>query len=91
MPPERDKPQVGDKVVLVAVPPGLFDELSDEHQRAISAIVGQSVQLTAWEGGKAVLDFPEATRNSRHFTIWVPPALPDSPSSSGNGSMGECG
>lgn len=73
MPDDLDKPNVGDKVVLVAVPPGLFDDLPDEDRRAIAAIVGKPVQLTAWEDGSAVLDFPEDARSGRHHTIWVPP------------------
>ena len=34
---QDDKPKVGDKVVLVALPPGLLDGLTEEDQRAISA------------------------------------------------------
>ncbi len=68
MPDDLDKPNVGDKVVLVAMPPGLFDDLPD-------AIVRKPVQLTGWDDGRAVLDFPEDARTGHHHTIWVPSEL----------------
>ena len=75
MPDDLDKPNIGDEVVLVALPHGLFDDLPDEDQRAIASIVGKPVRLTGWEDGRAVLDFPEDARSGRHYTIWVPSAF----------------
>lgn len=65
--------RVGDRVVLVAIPPGLLDGLPAEDQRAIAAIVGQPVSLLGYddESGKAELHF--TTGSSRHTTIWVSP------------------
>ena len=72
--------RVGDKVVLVAVPPGLLHGLPDEDQRAIRAIVGQPVSFLGYdEDGRAELEFadpfdgdPENYYSHTH-TIWVAP------------------
>src|SRR6478752_613634 len=74
---QADKPKVGDKVVLVALPPGLLDGLPEEDQRAISAMVGKSVLLVGFDDfGRAELEFddPFDARPGRHthtHTIWV--------------------
>ena len=70
-------PRVGDRVVLVAIPPGLLDGLPAEDQRAITAIVGQPVLLLGYdESGKAELQFADPftaqTDSSTHsHSIWV--------------------
>ena len=73
----RRRPQIGEKVVLVTLPPGLIDGLPDEDQRAIIAIVGKPVLLLDWdELGRAELHFddPFVGRTdgySRTHSIWV--------------------
>ena len=75
----NDKPKVGDKVVLVALPPGLIEGLPEQDQRAISAMVGQPVLLVGFDDfGRAQLQFddPFDARPGRHnhtHTIWVAP------------------
>jgi hypothetical protein len=76
---ELDKPNVGESVVLVAVPPGLLDGLPDEDQRAITAIVGKPVMLVGYdEDGRAELHFPDpfdvqTDEYSHTHSIWVAP------------------
>jgi GNAT superfamily N-acetyltransferase len=73
------RPQVGEKVVLVAVPPGLVDGLPVEDQRAIAAIVGKPVDLIGWdELGRAELHFDDpfdlrTDEYSHSHSIWVAP------------------
>ena len=46
--------RVGDKAVLVAIPPGLLHALPDEDQRATRAIVGQPMIFLGYdEDGRA--------------------------------------
>jgi hypothetical protein len=60
MPDSVSRAQIGGKVVLVAVPPGLLDGLPEEDQRAITAIVGKPVDLVGWdELGRAELHFDD--------------------------------
>ena len=74
-----DRPQIGETVVLVKLPPGLIDGLPDEDQRAIIAIVGKPVLLLDWdELGRAELHFDDPfdlrTDGSSHtHSIWVAP------------------
>ena len=68
------KLRVGEKVVLVAIPPGFMDDVPDEDQRAIRAIVGKPVMFSGYdEDGRAELDFAEAARRDHYHTIWVAP------------------
>jgi hypothetical protein len=41
-----DKPKAGERVIFVALPPGLLDDLPDEDQRAITAMVGRSARIS---------------------------------------------
>ena len=66
-----------ERVVLVAIPPGFLDDLDEEDQRAITAIVGQPVELVGYdEDGRAELTFPDpfdvhTDEYSSTHTIWV--------------------
>lgn len=79
MPDDLNKLQVGDMVILVAVPPGFLDGLPDEDQRAICAMVGKPVQLIGWdEDGRAELHFDDPFATRTHdcrdtHSIWVGP------------------
>ena len=65
--------RAGERVVLVAVPPGLLDGLPDEDQRAITAIVGKPIKLIGYDDiGRAELEFDDPFNDSIH-TIWVKP------------------
>lgn len=67
------RPRAGEKVVLVAIPPGLLDGLRDEDQRAINAIMGKPVKLCGYDdSGRAELEFDDPCDDSSH-TIWVAP------------------
>jgi len=76
---EDARPLAGEQVVLLALPPGLLDELPEENQRAIIAMVGKSVTLTGYdEDGRAALSFVPPLHHfpdgrQRHATIWVAP------------------
>jgi hypothetical protein len=52
---QNDRPRAGQRVVLVAIPPGLLDGLPDEDQRAINAIVGKPVRFCGYDdiGGRS--------------------------------------
>lgn len=63
----RKKPKAGDKVILTGLPPGFLDNLPQEDQRAISAVVGKRLRLDEYdEGGRAELEFKERN-NSLHL------------------------
>ena len=65
--------RAGERVVLVAIPPGLLDGLPDEDQRAITAIMGKPVKFCGYdEIDRAELEFDDPFDNSSH-TIWVGP------------------
>jgi len=76
---EDARPVAGQQVILLALPPGMLDELPEEDQRAIIGMVGKSVTLTGYdEDGRAALSFvlPLSFPNrgpQRHGTIWVAP------------------
>jgi hypothetical protein len=76
---DRDKPQIGELVLLLRLPPGFLDDLPDEDQRAITAMVGKPVRLVGWdETGAAKLEFddPFDARTEDHshtHSIWVAP------------------
>jgi hypothetical protein len=69
----NDPRWTGQRVVLVAIPPGLLDGLPDEDQRAITAIVGKPVRFCGYDDiGRAELEFDDPFNDSTH-TIWVKP------------------
>jgi len=76
---ERESPKAGQRVVLVAVPPGLLDGLPQEDRRAITSMVGRPVTLDGDDDdGRAELHFNDAfdvrTETSSHtHSIWVMP------------------
>lgn len=53
-------PKPGETVVLTSLPPGLLDDLPEEDQRVIRAIVGKPVLLREYdEDGRAELEFDD--------------------------------
>ena len=57
--PKR-KPKPGQKTILRALPPGFIDDLPQEDQRAISAVVGKPIALNKYErDGRAELEFTD--------------------------------
>jgi hypothetical protein len=53
-------PKPGERVVLEKVPPGLLNGLSEEDQRAISAIVGVPIRFSGFDDdGRLELEFVE--------------------------------
>jgi hypothetical protein len=69
---QQKKPDPGERVVLVSLPQGFLDDLPEEDQRAITAIVGVPLSLGGYdESGRAQLDFAEPARPGHHHTIWV--------------------
>ena len=73
------RPRAGERVVLVAIPPGVLDGTPDEDQRAITAIVGKPVTFLGYDViGRAELEFddpfdPRTENYSHTHTIWVEP------------------
>ena len=73
------RPRAGERVVLVAIPPGLLDGLPDEGQRAIAAIVGKPIKFIGYDDiGRAELEFddpfdPRTENYSHTHTIRVEP------------------
>jgi len=66
------KPTAGDAAVLVAIPPGLLNDLPPEDQRAIAEVVGKPIRLVEYdEDGRAELEFTDS-ENVIH-SIWVDP------------------
>jgi hypothetical protein len=88
-------PRAGERVVLVAIPPGLLDGLPDEDQRAITAIVGKPVKFCGYDDiGRAELEFDDPfdprtehystrTRSGSHpsssIAIELPKRAPNNP------------
>ena len=76
---EQGKPRAGEQVVLLALPPGFLDDLPDEDQRAITALVGKPVTLVGYdEDGRAELHFDDpfhsrTDKSSHTHSIWVSP------------------
>ena len=57
----KEKPKPGEKVILKALPPGFIDDLPEEDQRAISAVVGKPIILNKYErDGRAELEFTDS-------------------------------
>jgi hypothetical protein len=62
----------GDKVILIAIPPGMLNDLPTEHQKAITEIVGKPILLTGYdEDGRVELEFQDDSADT-HF-IYVRP------------------
>lgn len=76
-------PKPGTMVVLRELPPGLLDGLPAEDQRAIRAIVGQPVLLSAYDAdGRAELEFSDpfytqTEHSTLTHTIYVAPGFID--------------
>jgi len=74
MNPQDKRPKPGEKVVLTEVPPGLLDDLPEEDQQAIRAVVGKPILFNEYdEDGRAGLEFTDADGNC-HF-IYVSPGF----------------
>jgi hypothetical protein len=70
----RRRPKPGQKVILKALPPGFMDDLPDEDQRAISAMVGKPIVLNGYDRiGMAELEFEDPYIENSSHTIWVDP------------------
>lgn len=64
------KPNVGDMVVLTAIPKGFLDDLPEEDQQAIREIVGKPVLLIEYDdAGRAELEFKD--RDGQTHFIFV--------------------
>ena len=62
--------KAGQKVVLTALPAGFVDDLPEEDQRAISAVVGTAILLVGFDDiGRAELQFQE--QDGTYHTIFV--------------------
>jgi hypothetical protein len=60
----------GQKAILTALPTGFLDDLPEEDQRAISAVVGTPIRLLGFDDvGRAELEFQE--QNGTFHTIFV--------------------
>jgi hypothetical protein len=69
---QNEKPKPGEKVILTALPPGFIDDLPEEDQRAISAVVGTPILLSRYErDGRAELEFTDDEHV--HHVIYVDP------------------
>jgi hypothetical protein len=69
--PEK-KPKPGEKVILKALPEGFIDDLPEEDQRAISAVVGKPIILNKYgRDGRAELEFTDS-EDTTHL-IYVDP------------------
>jgi hypothetical protein len=69
---ENTRPKAGDKVMLIAVPPGMLEDLPTEDQRAITQAVGKPILLIGYdENGRAELEFQDDSADT-HF-IYVSP------------------
>ena len=68
----KKRPKPGQKVILKALPPGFIDDLPDEDQWAISAMVGKSTTLVKYErDGRAELEFADPFVENASHKIWV--------------------
>jgi hypothetical protein len=60
----------GQKAILTALPPGFLDDLPEEDQRAISAVVGTPVRLLGFDDiGRAELEFQEQNGTFHHIFV----------------------
>jgi hypothetical protein len=70
MPSESERLDVGEEVILLALPPGFLDALDGDEQRVVAAMIGKSVKLVGYdEHGRAVLNFPAPF----DVQIWIAP------------------
>jgi len=68
------RPKPGQTVVLKALPPGFIDDLPDEDQRAISAMVGKPIMFNKYHrDGRAELEFADPFIQNSSHTMWVDP------------------
>ena len=75
---EAKKPNAGDLVVLVRLPPGFVDDLPSDDQTAILSKVGKAVLLVGYdEDGRAELELECDVRDGALHTrsIWVHPSF----------------
>jgi hypothetical protein len=64
------------KALLKALPPGFVDDLPDEDQRALLAVVGKLIALNGYdEDGRAELEFVD--HEGVDHTIWINPQFID--------------
>src|SRR5216683_656743 len=68
----KKKPKPGEKVILKALPPGFIDDLPEEDQRAISAVVGKPIILNKYEndgraGGRPITTTSATTGPQRNL------------------------
>lgn len=69
---EQEKPQPGDTVVLIEIPPSMLGDLPLEDQQAILEAVGKPLRLNEYDDdGRAELEFTDSS-GVIHF-IWVKP------------------
>jgi len=67
---EDKKPRPGETVILMAIPPGLLDDLPIEDRNAISEVVGKPITLSEYDqDGRAELEFQDNV-GVIHF-VWV--------------------
>ena len=56
----NEKPRSGQKVVLIGLPEGFIDDLPEDDQRAITAVLGKPIILNGYdEDGRAELEFTD--------------------------------
>ncbi|SRR6266702_7572011 len=57
----KKKPKPGQRVILKTLPPGFIDDLPEEDQLAISAVLGKAIVLNKYErDGRAELKFTDS-------------------------------
>jgi hypothetical protein len=70
-----NKPEPGQMVLLVGLPPGFLNDLPEEDQQAIREFVGKPILLSEYdEDGRAALEFTEADGGTGR-TIYVDPSF----------------
>ena len=68
----QKKPTPGHWVTLCALPKGFVDDLPEEDQQAVTAVVGRRIRLNRYEeDGRAELEFTD-TNGIIHF-VYVDP------------------
>jgi len=64
------RPKPGDKVVLIAVPPGMVDDLPTEDQQPITQLAGKPIVLTRYdESGRAEREFHVGSADFRLIRV----------------------
>ena len=63
---KRVTPKRGEKVVLTKLPLGFVDDLPEEDQKAILAIVGKPIRFNGYDGDRMELEFAELN-GTTHF------------------------